>query len=177
MKLNQVAITCMFVLAGLLAGCASSHALVQETGGGQTAANRVSSGSAQLVVTATVRTHKPGVYAAKDPHGTDRYQLLVKVDGREVRLKPSLATSGKAVTYRFVEGMRLAPGRHTIAVALTDDVTARERAFTLADGESATLVVEPVYGAPSEKRRPSSYRADYLSGVSGLRIRLNGRYI
>lgn len=141
-----------------------------------------------LHFTAILKTHLAGSYSPADVHGTPDYKLLVNIDGqadflRAVLQKEHAASlnlidpeAGGGVRYRFIKDLRLKPGVHRIAVALPDEGIVVEREINLSEGKVNNLVVEPVYSAKSEKRRPGIYSTETFSeGIRTLRLMLNGR--
>ena len=180
----------------ILAGCAGRSALIhpatsvrsdvfmeQPSNGGA-----VPKGVADMRIAGSLKTHKPGVYSAKDLHGTPAYQLHLNVDGQSVEVPGNLQEesldwkdrenpeAGEGIRYRFRKQLRLKPGRHLVTVALPGDRIVVAREVTLVEGEVNSLELEPVYGRVSEKRRPSANRlTSFEEGVVGIRLTLNGR--
>jgi hypothetical protein len=145
-------------------------------------------GYADLRIVFSLKTHRPGLYSEKDPHGTAAYLLLVNVDGQVVRVGGMTAEesseprslrdpeSGEGIRYRFDKRVRLKAGTHKIAVALPEDDVAVAREVKLAAGSSNTLVLEPVYGATAMRIRPTAYtETSFSEGIKGLLAILNGR--
>jgi hypothetical protein len=145
-------------------------------------------GYADLRVVSSLKTHRPGLYSEKDPHGTAAYRLLVNVDGQAIRVGGITAEesseprslrdpeSGDGIRYRFDKRVRLKAGTHKIVVALLEDDVAVAREITLAAGSSNTLVLEPVYGATAMRMRPTAYtETSFTEGIKGLQAILNGR--
>ena len=182
----------------ILAGCAESGALIKSTSTSVrtdvfqeiTDGGAVPKGLADLRVTGTLKTHKPGVYSASDIHGTPRYKLQLNVDGQTLIVPGDLQEenldakdlenpeAGAGIRYRFGKTLRLKPGRHLIVVALPGDRIAVEREIGLVEGEVNRLELEPIYGRVSEKKRPSSTRlTSFEEGIVGIRLVLNGRGI
>ncbi len=182
----------------VLSGCAESSALIkanstslrtdvfEELTNGATAPQ----GYVDLRVTATLKTHKPGIFSAKDIHGTPDYKLLLNIDGQAVLLQGSLQKensepmklldpeAGDGIRYRFSKNLRLKAGLHKVVVALPDDEIAVAREFTLNAGERNSLVVEPVYSTKPGKRRTGMYSTtSFTEGIRSLRIMLNGKEI
>lgn len=179
-KFNLIWLVMIFTV---LNGCAQSSALLKTsstsvrtdifqelTNGGP-----VPGELADLHITATLKTHKPGVYSAKDLHGTAGYTLLVNVDGQAVVLRGSQQMEDDGVRYSFSRDLRLKPGTHSIVVALPADRIAVEKKITLVKGEVNSLALEPVYGNISEKRRPSAYKtSSFEEGIRGFTLTFNG---
>ncbi len=190
---------CLLALAiSLLSGCAESSALIKanstslrtdvfdELTNGATAPQ----GYVDLRVTATLKTHKPGIYSAKDIHGTPDYKLLLNIDGQAVLLQGSLRKensepmklvdpeAGEGTRYRFSGNLRLKAGIHKVVVALPDDEIAVAREITLNEGDRNNLVVEPIYSTKPGKSRPGMYSTtSFTEGVRSLRLMLNGKEI
>lgn len=191
----------MFLLAlGLtvITGCAESSALIK--------ANRTSirtdvfdelTGSASapqgyvdLRVTSSLKTHNPGIFSAKDIHGTPDYKLLLNIDGQAVQLQGTLRSenseptklvdpeAGNGIRYRFSKNLRLKAGTHKIVVALPEDEVAVAREITLSEGGLNSLVVEPIYSAVPGKWPPRHLNTrSFKEGIRSLRIMLNGKEI
>ena len=182
----------------VLSGCAESSALIkanstslrtdvfEELTNGATAPQ----GYVDLLVTAALKTHKPGIYSAKDIHGTPDYKLLLNVDGQAVLLQGSLQKensepvklvdpeAGDSIRYRFSKNLRLKAGTHRIVVALPDDGVAVEREITLIEGKVNSLVLEPVYSTkPGKSRREPQSTTSFTEGIRSIRLTLNGRKI
>lgn len=176
-------------------GCAGNSALIksssisvrtdifEELTNGGTA----SKGFSDLRITATLKTHKPGIYSESDIHGTPDYKLLLNIDGQAVLLKGSLhrensepvklvdPEAGDGIRYQFVNNLRLKGGTHKIVVALPDDGIAVEREITLSEGDVNSLVLEPVYCTAPGKRLPGIYcSTSFKSGIRSFRLTLNG---
>ncbi|HML79033.1 hypothetical protein [Geobacter sulfurreducens] len=182
----------------VLSGCAESSALIkanstslrtdvfEELTNGATAPQ----GYVDLRITATLKTHKPGIFSAKDIHGTPDYKLLLNVDGQAVLLQGTLQKensepmklvdpeAGDGIRYRFSKNLRLKVGLHKVVVALPDDEIAIAREITLKEGDHNSLVVEPIYSTKPGKRQPGTYTTtNFREGVRSLRIMLNGKEV
>lgn len=182
----------------VLSGCAESSALIKanstslRTDVYEELTNGASApqGYVDLRVTATLKTHKPGIYSASDIHGTPDYKLLLNIDGQAVLLRGNLQKensepmklvdpeAGDGIRYRFSKNLRLKSGTHRIVVALPDDGIAVEREITLVEGNVSHLVVEPIYSTKPGKRRPGMYgTTSFTEGIRSLRVMLNGKEI
>lgn len=182
----------------VLSGCAESSALIKasstslrtdvfdELTNGATAPQ----GYVDLRVTATLKTHKPGIYSAKDIHGTPDYKLLLNIDGQAVTLQGNLQKensepmklvdpeAGDGIRYRFSRNLRLKAGPHRVVVALPDDEIAVAREITLNEGDRNSLMVEPIYSTKPGKRRPGMYSTtSFTEGIRSLRLMLNDKEI
>jgi hypothetical protein len=181
----------------LVSGCAESSALIKAnstsvrtdifeelTNGGL-----VPQGFTDLRITATLKTHKPGIYSATDIHGTPDYKLLLNVDGQAVQLRGSLQKensetrglvdpeAGDGIRYRFSKSLRLKAGTHRIVVAIPDDGIAVKREITLVEGNVNNLVLEPIYSTAPGKRRPWASTTSFMEGIRGIRLTLNNKNI
>lgn len=182
----------------VLSGCAESTALIKAnstsirtdvyeelTNGGI-----VSQGFVNLRITATLKTHKPGIYSASDIHGTPDYKLLLNIDGQVLLLRGSIQKenseprglndpeAGDGIRYRFSNNLRLKAGTHRIVVALPDDGIAIEREINLVEGNVNNLVIKPIYSATPGNKRPASYNnTSFMKGIIGYGLTLNGREI
>lgn len=190
---------CLLILAiSLISGCAESSALIkanstslrtdvfEELTNGATAPQ----GYVDLRVTATFKTHKPGIFSEKDIHGTPDYKLLLNIDGQAMLLQGSLQKensepmklidpeAGDGIRYRFSKNLRLKAGIHKVVIALPDDEIAVAREITLNEGDRNSLVVEPIYSTKPGKRQPGTYTTtNFREGIRSLRIMLNGKEV
>lgn len=188
---------CLLLVAiSLLSGCAESSALIkanstslrtdifEEITNGGTAPQ----GYTELRITASLKTHKPGIYSSSDIHGTPDYKLLVNVDGQALILRGNLQQektepmkladpeAGEGIRYRFSKTLRMKPGAHKIVVALTDDGVAVERELVLNEGVVNSLSIEPVYSTKPGKMRPGSFGlTSFMEGVRSISLTLNNK--
>lgn len=182
----------------VLSGCAESSALIkanstslrtdvyEELTNGATAPQ----GYVDLRITATLKTHRPGIYSASDIHGTPDYKLLLNINGQAVLLRGNLQSensesrgvvdpeAGDGIRYQFSKNLRLKAGAHRIVVALPDDGIAVAREITLVEGSMNNLVLEPIYSTKPGKRRLGTYSTtSFIEGIRSLRVMLNGKEI
>lgn len=187
---------CLLIVAiSLLGGCARGAALIransassrtdvfEELKGNSSAPQ----GYGDVRVTATLKTHKPGIFAAKDIHGTPDYRLLVNIDGQALLLRGRIQKensepaklvdpeAGDGVRYRFNAELRLKAGLHRVVLALPDDGIAVERDMDLGEGKN-DLVLEPVYAISPGKGGAETASTNFREGISGIRVVLNGRH-
>jgi hypothetical protein len=188
---------CLFLMMSLaiLSGCAQSSTLIKANSASMrtdifeelTNAGSAPQGFTDLRITATLKTHKPGMYSASDIHGTRDYMLLVNIDGQAVLLRGSLQKessepvslvdpeAGDGVRYRFSKNLRLKAGKHRVVVALPDDEIAVEREITLVEGSVNNLILEPVYSTSPGKKRPGiNNDTSFKEGIRSIRLTLNG---
>ena len=196
--MNRMKLMLLAMVLTVLSGCAESSALIKAnstsirtdiyeelTNGGI-----VPQGFADLRITATLKTHKPGIYSAKDIHGTPDYMLLLNIDGQAVLLRGRLQKensesrglvdpeAGDGIRYQFSKNLRLKSGTHKIVVALPDDEIAVAREITLVEGNMNNLVLEPIYSTKPGKRRLGTYSTtSFREGIRTFRLMLNGREI
>lgn len=187
---------CLLIIAiSLLGGCARGAALITANSASsrtdvfeELKGNSIApQGYSELRVTATLKTHKPGIFAAKDIHGTPDYRLLVNIDGQALLLRGRIQKensepaklvdpeAGDGVRYRFNAELRLKAGLHRVVVALPDDGVAVERKMDLAEGKN-DLALEPVYGIAPGKWGAGAASTNFREGISGIRVMLNGRH-
>ena len=182
----------------VLSGCAESSALIkanstslrtdvfEELTNGATTPQ----GYVDLRVSATLKTHRPGIFSAKDIHGTPDYKLLLNIDGQAVLLRGNLQNensesrglvdpeAGDGIRYRFSKNFRMKAGTHKVVVALPDDEIAVAKEIALNEGDRNSLVVEPIYSTKPGKRRPGMYSTtSFTEGIRTIRLMLNGREI
>jgi len=188
---------CLFLmmLIAILAGCSQSSTLIKGNSSSMrmdifeelTNAGGAPQGFADLRITSTLKTHKPGMYSSSDIHGTRDYMLLVNIDGQAVLLQGSLQKensepvklvdpeAGNGVRYRFSKNLRLKAGKHRVVVALPDDEIAVGREITLVEGDVNNLILEPIYSTNPGKKRPGINSAtSFKEGVRTIRLILNG---
>ncbi|KAF0215405.1 MAG: hypothetical protein FD174_4144 [Geobacteraceae bacterium] len=185
----------LFVVA-TLAGCAGNGEMIkamsmntrQDVFQELSAATPTPLGYSDLRIVSSLKTHMPGIYSAKDIHGTPEYMLLINVDGQAVQIAGSLRTAtrepqtlrdpeaGEGMRYLFQKELRLKPGRHRIFASLPFEGIAVERVIELAEGSRNTLVLEPVYGSAPEKQRPGFYGVrSFKEGIRGFWVTYNGK--
>ncbi|MBJ6800077.1 hypothetical protein [Geomonas propionica] len=186
------------VSLALLAGCADTSALVRpvsssgfekvfDVRGGEA---RLKTGEAGLDVAAMLKTHKARPSLFPDRHGTPEFRLQVSIDGQADAWPGALheergrflnladPEAGAGVRYRFFKPLRLKAGTHQMVVALPDEGVSVKRSITLEEGRLHTLVVEPVYSAKAEKRRPGLFgSATFKEGVRSFRLILDGKQL
>jgi len=83
---------------GIMAGCAGNKELIKEmsTSTTQGVFQEIEEnvqpvhGYADLRIYSSLKTHNPGIYSAKDIHGTPDYMLLLNIDGQAILLLGSL---------------------------------------------------------------------------------------
>lgn len=189
---------------GILTGCAGNKELIramststtqnifQETEDKTPLAN----GYADLRISSSLKTHHPGIYVAKDDHGTPNFELLLNIDGQAVLLRgnlqkensalrgPSAHETGDGIRYLFNKNLRLKSGIHEVFVAIPEDGIAVKKKIILSEGNLNHLVMEPIYngnkksGKNPEERRPGArIETSFKEGIKGVRLTLNGREI
>ena len=193
--MREMNVLLLIMALGVISGCAENSALIKASSmsvrsdvfqelkdGGP-----IPPGYADLRITTSLKTHKPGIYSEIDIHGTPEYRLLINVDGQAVLLHGSLqkensepqglrdSEAGEGIRYQFNKKLRLNAGTHRLVVAFPDDGVAVEREITLPDGNNS-LVLEPHYGATPGKQRPGfNGSTSFSEGIKGFWIVLNGR--
>jgi hypothetical protein len=186
----------MLIVLGLLEGCAGNKELIK--------AMSVSSnqrvfevvevnaspipGYADLHIHSYLKTHKPGIHAERDTHGTEDYKLLVNIDGQSVKIPGRLDAvktamcdfeQGDGISYQFKTNLRLKSGIHKVVVALPADDLIAEREVNISEGGNNTLTVEPIYGSIPGKKRTGTFGSmtSFKQGIKSIRILLNGKNI
>lgn len=195
MNIMRRFITIIFAIT-ITTGCASNYELIkaassstrqdvfQEISQGDT----LQSGYADLRIHSSLKTHHPGIYSAKDIHGTPDYKIIVNIDGQITELlcvpqkENSEATAfhdpeaGDGMRYRFSKNIRIKAGPHKIIIAIPTDGLAFEQEIILTNGSSNSLTLEPVYGSISGKQRPRFYgMTSFKEGIKKLKFVLNGQ--
>jgi hypothetical protein len=186
------------LLLGIMAGCASKNTLVKEMSLSTTQnvfqEIEVSvppvPGYADLRISSSLKTHKPGAYSIKDIHGTPDFKLLLNIDGQAVLLRGNLQEenseprkladpeAGDGIRYRFSKSLRLKAGIHRMVVAIPDDGIVVEKNITLNEGSSNDLVLEPIYKTTPGMRRPwAGSTTRFMDGIRDVRLMLNDRVI
>jgi hypothetical protein len=182
----------------ILAGCAGNRELI--TAMGTSTSQGVfreieenappAPGYVHLRIYSTVKTHRPGIYARKDLHGTEGYTLLVNIDGQAVAVTGRLREErgearsmrdpeeGEGIRYLFTITVRVTAGAHRVGVAFPADGLVAEREISLSADETYALTVEPVYGSVPGKQRPGTYGLrSFKEGIKSIRLLLNGKNI
>lgn len=196
--MNRMKFVLLAMALSVASGCAESSALIKANSTSMrmdifeelTNSSTASKGFADLHITASLKTHKPGIYSVSDIHGTPDYKLLLNIDGQAVLLQGSLQSekseptkpvdpeAGDGIRYRFSKDLRLKAGTHRIVMALPDDGIAIEREITLVKGKANNLVLEPTYSTKPGKRRPASYSTtSFTEGIRSIGLILNGQSI
>ncbi|GFO56358.1 lipoprotein [Geomonas sp. Red276] len=192
--MKSILIVLIMAMAVATAGCAARKA-VSRTGPGNggaviqevTPGGKVPRGYADLEITLSLKTHRPGLYSGEDRHGTGDYQLQVDLDGEPIRLSGSLweekveahalrdPEGGEGVRYYFTKTVRLKAGDHQVVLALPADDLSVDREITLAEQTSNRLTLEPVYrGGVGAGRSAPHGSASFKEGMRGFWISLNG---
>lgn len=192
--MNRIKSMLLSTILIIISGCAENSELIKAKSASmrsdifveQMKGGVAPSGFTDLRITATFKTHKPGMHSSSDLHGTPNYRLLVNIDGQVLLLRGSLQMensepvklidpeAGDGVRYRFSKNLRLRPGTHSIVIALPDDGIAVEREVLLTEGKMNSLVLEPIYGSKPGMRRPGSYGTScFTEGISSIRLMLN----
>lgn len=149
----------------------------------------IPSGYADLNISASLKTHKPGIYPfEKKAHGTADYMLLLNIDGQathiigELKVEdrgasfPGDPEAGAGIRYNFRKVVRLKAGPHRIAISIPDDAVILVKEIGLLEGNANILMLKPVYGRTQEKQRIGFYgRTSFTQGVNGLKAFLNDR--
>lgn len=149
----------------------------------------IPTGYADLCISASLKTHKPGIYPSeKKPHGTADYMLLANIDGQATHIKGALKEesseprfpfdpeAGEGIRYNFRKDLRLKGGPHKIAVMIPDDDVLVFKEVFLSEGSSNFLFLEPAYGAAVNRQRPRFYSiTSFFQGIKEFRAYLNGR--
>ncbi|TSK09182.1 MAG: hypothetical protein FPO08_07780 [Geobacter sp.] len=180
----------------MLNGCANSSKLVRASSSSTRSdifkqvpnGDVVPSGYADLLISSSLKTHKPGMFSSNDLHGTSDYKLMVNIDGQSIQLQTtphmedfgsnSLRDTevGEGARYRFITKLRLRSGAHKVVLALPAEDLALERQITLTEGSSNSLILQPVYRQSPGKIRPGYYGVtSYKEGIKGIRLLLNDK--
>ena len=145
-------------------------------------------GYVDLRIHSSLKTHKPGIYASKDIHGTQDYVLLVNIDGQATTLKGRMSKEssearpirdpeeGEGIRYQFSKKLRVKAGIHRVSVALPADDLVTGRELVLSEEVGNSLTIEPVYGSIPGKQRPAYYgMTSFREGIKAIRLLLNGK--
>jgi hypothetical protein len=194
--MRTILVFTMLTVLGLLEGCAGNKELIKamSASGNQHVFEVVEEnaspipGYADLHIHSSLKTHKPGIHAERDAHGTEDYVLLVNIDGQPVKIQGRLnevrsamcdSEQGEGISYQFKTRLRMKAGVHEVVVALPVDDLVAEREVIIVEGEDSTLTVEPIYGSiPGKKRAGTSGSlTSFKQGIKSIRILLNGKII
>ena len=196
--MDRIKLLLLAMVLTVVSGCAESSALIQASSSSKrtdifeelTNGGTAPRGYSDLRITATLKTHKPGIYSASDIHGTPDYKLLLNIDGQSVMLRGRLQKenrepmklvdpeAGDGIRYLYSKILRLTSDTHRIVVALPDDGIAVEGEIILAEGTVNSLVLEPIYSTAPGKGQPGVYSTtSFTSGIRSIRLTLKGRGI
>ncbi|MDD2499948.1 MAG: hypothetical protein PHN92_03915 [Geobacter sp.] len=176
----------------LFSGCASTETIKRlESQHGQGAfqvvdasAKPLPDGYGDLKISLNVKTRPSNaVLINTTGYGTERYQLLIGINGQTQRLvgKATLETgeyrrsidpeAGNGVRYVFETTLRLPVGLHKVTFALPGDGVVLEQALDVKLGENQ-MVLQPVYRSKNPHQR-IGFNGDttYYEGVKRLRIK------
>lgn len=181
----------------VLIGCATDRELVTKavSGAGDGVLQEVAEagpiprGYADLLIVASIKTHKPYPCEEKT-HGTPEFRILLNIDGQALWIAAALneenieqrglrdPEAGDGVRYIFRKHLRLKEGRHKVIVAIPEDVVADEREIALKEGSANDILLEPVYGIAGVGKRPTAYvETCFLKGVRSFRVIFNGNLL
>lgn len=194
--MRTILVFTMLTVLGLLEGCAGNKELIKAMSASsnqhvfEVVEENASPipGYADLHIHSSLKTHKPGIHAERDAHGTEDYVLLVNIDGQSLKIPGRLdavtspmcdSEQGEGISYRFKTKLRLKPGIYKVVVALPADDLVAEREVIVADGKNSALTVEPIYGSiPGKKRAGTSGSLmSFKQGIKSIHILLNGKDI
>lgn len=183
------------IVAAYVSGCASDREAMkkpvydnsQEIAKSTTEATHVNPKNADVHISASLKTHKPGIHVlGNQKHGTDEFELKVYIDGKPLKVKSSVKEedtsylhekhpeAGKGIRYNFRGSIRIEPGRHILEVSIPEDEVFERKDIYVKEG-SNKIVIEPVYS----RRKP--YRkigfvgdTSFYEGIKGFKVLLNG---
>lgn len=188
----------LIMAVAFMSGCADSSAAIRKSSSSSrsdvfkelTDGGAVPQGYADLRITSSLKTHRPGVHLARDIHGTPDYGMLLNIDGQAIQLQGSLREEnvephglrdpegGDGIRYHFDKKLRLKAGTHKVVIAVPADDLAVEREIALTEGSSNSLVLEPAYRGTAPMKHPVSYSStSFKEGIRGLSVLLNGKQI
>jgi hypothetical protein len=196
--MKRIILPAMIAAVVIISGCAKSPALITESSTSVRSdvfqelkdGGPIPLGYADLRITSTLKTHKPGIYPydKNKAHGTTDFMLLLNIDGQAVRIKGIASKenieprslrdpeAGEGIRYRFQKNLRLKSGAHRVVVAIPDEEIADEREINLVEGSNNSLVLEPLYGSAIGKQRPGFYGVtSFYQGIKGFWVVLNGK--
>lgn len=191
---NLVAIISVLALV-VLTGCAADRELVTKAVNSASdgvlqevkEAGPIPGGYADLLIVASIKTHKPYPFEKKT-HGTPDFRILLNIDGQALWIAAALneenieqrglrdPEAGEGVRYIFRTHLRLKEGKHKVIAAIPEDVVAEEREIDLKEGSANDIILEPVYGWSGAQKRPTAYtETSFLKGVKSFRMIFNGK--
>jgi hypothetical protein len=182
------------VLAG---GCSNVSKTIMKKSVSQTAevfkevegAGEMNAGYADLVISASIKTHLEGHYpleSSASPHGKARYTFLLNIDGQASKWmvdgvkedSPADGVgdkggrdpeAGPGMKYVLNKRLRLAAGAHRVFFALPQENYAMEISIVLAGGREHRLEFMPEYRRTRHYGRTPSYSA----GLRAFRVFLD----
>lgn len=182
----------LMTFATLLTGCASTEAIKRlESRNGQgvfqvldASAKPLPDGYGDLQINLNLKTRtRDAVLINTTGDGTERYQLLVGINGQTQRLTGKMTPesgeyrgskdpeAGNGIRYSFETTVRLPVGLHTMTLALPEDGVVLERRLEVKSGENR-MVLQPVYRSKNPHQR-IGFNGDttYYEGVKSLLIK------
>lgn len=194
--MKRITLLAVMLAVVIVTGCSKNTGLVRTCGTNLRSdvfcelkdPSPVPQGYADLSVESSLKTHKPGYHQAVDRHGTSELKLLINVDGQAAIISGKIRKeniearrlsdpeAGDGTRYFFRTNLRLKAGAHKIVVAMPENEFAEERQLVLTGRSSNRLVLEPVYGTKrTSSRRSLGAERDFLEGIEGFRVLLNGK--
>lgn len=189
------------LMHGFLVGCAGNKELIKfmSTSTTQNVFQEMeeniplANGDAILRISSSLKTHNPGIYIAKDVHGTPDFKLLFNIDGQAVLLLGDLQKedsksrgltdqeAGDGIRYQFNKNLRLKAGNYKIFMAIPDNGIALKKEITIAEGDVNNLVIMPIYNDKTSPVKNSGDRRpgvrNFKEGIGGLKLTFNSRSI
>jgi len=182
----------LFASVALFAGCASTETIKRlESQNGQgvfqvldASTKPLPNGYGDLKISLNLKTRtNNAVLINTTGDGTERYQLLIGINGQTQRLVGKMALesseyrgsrdpeAGTGVRYIFETTVRLPVGLHTMTFALPGDGVVLEQEWEIKPGENR-IVLQPVYRSKNPHQR-IGFNGDttYYEGVKKLLIK------
>ena len=188
MKRNLI-LAGMIMIAGFIAsGCASNKDLIAKTSLGnrqdvfaEAVGKNVLPGQAMADITFSVKSNSSRFMWIYNKHTDPPYRAHLNIDGQTTVLEAepvledkspidsSVPESGIGWKYDFSKRITLAPGKHTLTVALPVNDVIVEQEIVLRDGIN-TINLKPIY----KKRLLRPYKGEnFTAGVKSVEVLLD----
>lgn len=183
------------MIAAGVSGCArdmksvnkSVYETSNEINANNTDAQPVRQAYADVDISVSLKTHKPGIYIFDNKkHGTDEFEVIVHIDGKPLQMKSSSKEedssylgekhpeAGKGIRYNFTGSIRLEAGKHMVTVSIPEDNISVGKDIYIKEG-SNRIVIEPVYNRKKPyKKIGFAGDTSFYEGIKGFKVVVNG---
>ena len=154
-------------------------------------ASKIPVGYAELIVSASLKTVKPGSYPSENGvRGTPAYVLLVNIDGQVTSVSgnmmeensdprwPGDPDAGDGIRYLYQKNLLLNAGHHKVFVALPEEGIAVQRDLDLTEASIKVIKLNPIYGSKKPEGKPGLglfSSSSFKQGIDGFYVTLLSR--